>query len=97
MENLDLFKISFQFNFRKNQNFSTRFSQVLSVIFISICLIVFLLNFIKMIQREGILINSYRTDVTFDEKVVFNESNSFFGFSLTDSNFSNLPDFSRYR
>ena len=91
MENLDLFKINFQFNFRNNENFSTIFSQILSIVFILICLIIFLLNFIKLPQREGLSIISYRKDSS-DEKVPFNESNLFFGFSLVYTNYTIIPD-----
>ena len=78
MENLDFFKINFQFNFRNNQNFSTGLSQILSIILILIISIIFLMNFIKMTLKQGLIINSYITDLSADDKVIFNESNSFY-------------------
>ena len=54
----------------------------------------FLMNFIKMTLKQALIINSYINDISADDKVIFNESNSFLGFSLSypDQNHTDIPD-----
>ena len=82
MEYLDLFKVNFQFNIYKASLFSTRFSQTSSILFIVVSIFTFIWNFTTMFQRSIFNINSYRTNINKNEKTIFNETNSFLGFSL---------------
>ena len=91
MDIIDLFAINFQFNYKNKLNFSTGFTQMLSFIFIVVSLFAFIWNLVYMIQKNDFSINSYQTDISLDNKVIFNETNSFLGFSLFDENFDIFP------
>ena len=86
MEKLDFFSINFQLNFKGHSSYSTNFSKTISFIFIIISVFAFIWNVAEMAQRKKLSINSYRSDITLDDQVVFNESSSFFCFSLVDKN-----------
>ena len=86
MEKLDFFSINFQLNFKGNSSYSTNFSKTISFIFIIISVFAFIWNVAEMAQRKKLSINSYRSDISLDDQVVFNESSSFFCFSLVDKN-----------
>ena len=89
MERIDLFPTNFQFNFKSKDYFSTGFSQSLSMLLIIISLFTFFWNLSNMFLKHNLSINSYWTDITIDDKVVFNETNSFLGFSILDK-FDNI-------
>ena len=82
MEYIDLFKVNFQFHIFNKSLFSTRLSQVSSILFLLVSLFTFIWNLNTMFQRSTLNINSYRTNINEDDKIVFNETNSFLGFSL---------------
>ena len=96
MDKIDLFAIKFEFNFKSKLYYSTGFSQILSFIFILMFLLTFIWNFVYMVKRNQLSINSYRTDISSEDKILFNEGNSFLGFSLYDENFKYIPENTSY-
>ena len=82
MEYIDLFKVNFQFHIFNKSLFSTRLSQVSSILFLLVSLFTFIWNLNTMFQRSSLNINSYRTNINEEDKILFNETNSFLGFSL---------------
>ena len=90
MEKIDLFSTNFQFNFKNKTNYSTGFSLTLSLLFIILSLIILSWNLELMFTRTNIIVNSYMTTVGTDDKIIFNETNSFFGFSFYDENMNEI-------
>ena len=92
MEKIDLFSTNFQFNFKNKTNYSTGFSLTLSLLFIILSLIIFIWNLELMFTRTNINVNSYRTSVGTDDKIIFNETNSFLAFSFFDEDHETIPE-----
>ena len=99
MKNLDFFGEPFNFNYNGDYHFKTKFSAAISVLVLILTAFYGIWNIILMLQHNGLIINSYQTNLSNDDYYTMGDD-QFLGFRIVDSNgtdiFSKSHDLRKY-
>ena len=99
MKELDFFGEPFKLNYNGDYLFKTKFSAAISVLVLILTAFYGIWNIILMLQHNGLIINSYQTNLSNDDYYTMGDD-QFLGFRIVDSNgtdiFSKSHDLRKY-
>ena len=85
MKELDFFGEPFQFNYHGDYLFKTKFSAAISVLTLLLTSFYGIWNLILMFQHNGLIINSYQTNLSKDDYYIMDDD-QYLAFQLLDKN-----------